>query len=371
MKRRGANEGSIRQRASGTWEARYRAADGKPRSLYARTRREAVERLRIALTERTQGIRPPSQRLTVAAFLTDWLEHSVRPRCRPATVASYEGIVRIYLVPEFGRLPLAKLGPEHLQALMARLSARPNLSATTVRYVYAVLRIALGRATKQGKVTRNVATLIDPPRKAHREIVPLTVEQILWFLDSVRGDRFEALYAAAVGTGMRQGELLALRWVDVNLETAALRVAHTLQRGTRELAAPKTERARRVLRLAPFIVDALRDHRRRQMAEQGQAWSLSGYVFTTAKGTALDTRNVTRYFQLAVARAGLPHQRFHDLRHAAATVLIEQGVDLGVVSRMLGHADLSTTADVYAHLTDRMLQSAADQMELALRSAVG
>lgn len=123
-----------------------------------------------------------------------------------------------------------------------------------------------------------------------------------------------------------------------------------------------------MLQLAPFVIEALRDHRRRQMAGQGDAWSLSGHVFITSKGTALDTRNVTRYFQLALERAGLPHQRFHDLRHAAATVLIEQGVDLSVVSRMLGHSDLATTADVYGHLTDRMLHAAAERMQSALIS---
>ena len=164
---------------------------------------------------------------------------------------------------------------------------------------------------------------------------------------------------------MRQGELLGLRWVDVNLDAGTLRVEHSLQRGTRTLAAPKTHRGRRLLQLAPFVADALREHRRRQMVGQGDAWSLSGHVFTTDKGTPLDTRNVTRYFQLALARAGLPHQRFHDLRHAAATVLIEQGVDLAIVSRMLGHSDLATTADVYGHLTDRMLQTAADRMDAA------
>lgn len=366
MSRRGQGEGSIRERSNGRWEARYRGADGRPRSIYAATRREAVERLRAALSQREHGIRPPDGRFTVAAFLADWLEHSVRPRCRPATVASYEGIVRLYLVPELGRLPLAKLGPEDIQAMLARLSTRANLSPTTVRYVYAVLRIALGRAAKQGKTIRNVATLVDPPRKAEREIHPLSAAQVRTFLESVRGDRFEALYTAAVGTGMRQGELLGLRWVDVNLDAGTLRVEHSLQRGTRTLAAPKTHRGRRQLQPPPFVIEALREHRRRQMADQGDAWSLSGHVFTTAKGTPLDTRNVTRYFQLALARAGLPHQRFHDLRHAAATVLIEQGVDLSVVSRMLGHSDLATTADVYGHLTDRMLQTAADKMERAL-----
>jgi len=128
MKRRGQGEGSIRQRSNGRWEARYRAADGRPRSLYTKTRHEAVERLRAALTEREQGIRPPSQRLTLSAFLAEWLEHSVRPRCRPATVTSHETMVRLYLDPELGRTPIAKLGPEHVQAMLARLSTRNPLS---------------------------------------------------------------------------------------------------------------------------------------------------------------------------------------------------------------------------------------------------
>lgn len=140
--------------------------------------------------------------------------------------------------------------------MLTRLSGHGNLSATSGRYVYAVLRIALGRAAKQGKVLRNVATLVDPPRKTEREIQPLSVAQIRTFLDSVRGDRLEALYIAAVGTGMRHGELVGLRRVDVNLDAGTLRVEHSLQRGTRSLAAPKTARARRILQLAPFVADA-------------------------------------------------------------------------------------------------------------------
>ena len=371
MKRREWGEGSIRQRSTGRWEARYRAADGRPRSIYARTRQDAAQRLREALREREQGIVPADQRVTLAAYLDDWLQHSVRPRCRPATITSYEGVVNLYLVPELGRIPLAKLTPEQVQAMLARLSARPNLSATTVRYIYAILRIALGRALKAGRVNRNVCTLIDPPRKATHERHPLSAHEVRRFLASVQGDRLEALYIAAIGTGLRQSELLGLRWVDVNLDTGALRVEHALQRGTYDLAPPKTSRARRLLQLPPFVADALREHRRRQMAERGAEWSLSGFVFTTAVGTPLDHRNATRYFQSAIERAGLPHQRFHDLRHACATLLIEQGVDLATVSRMLGHADLRTTADTYAHLTDRMLQHAASRMDEVLRPAAG
>lgn len=147
-------------------------------------------------------------------------------------------------------------------------------------------------------------------------------------------------------------------WQDVDLERGDLAVRHTLQRGTRTLAEPKTERARRTLRLPRQVAAALAEHRSRQAIVP-----LTGLVFTTAIGTALDSRNVTRYLQGHLARLGLPRQRFHDLRHAFATLLIESGEDLGVVSRILGHADFATTADVYAHLTPAMLDRAAERMD--------
>jgi integrase len=363
--RRISGEGLVRQRDDGRWEARYRAADGRKRSIYARTQREAIDRLRAALIARDKGIRPVDQRLTVAGFLEDWLEHHVRPSRRIRTHESYAGIARLYIVPAIGRIPLARLEPEHVQAMLAGLKGRRGpLSDTTTRYVYSVLRIALGRALKMSRVTRNVCTLLDPPTRARREPRPLSREQLLAFLTGVRGDRLEALYVTAAGTGLRQGELLALRWQDVDLERGELAVRHTLQRGTRQLAEPKTERARRTLRLPRQVVDALLEQRSRQSIVP-----LTGLIFTTDRGTALDSRNVTRYLQGHLARLALPRQRFHDLRHAFATLMIESGEDLGVVSRILGHADFSTTADVYAHLTPAMLDRAAERMDQIMRSS--
>jgi integrase len=303
--------------------------------------------------------------VTVGAFLEDWLEHHVRPSRRATTLESYAGIVRLYLAPAIGRIPIARLEPEHVQAMLAGLKGRRGpLSDTTTRYIYAVLKIALGRALKMGRVTRNVCTLIDPPARARREPRPLSRQQLLTFLEGVRGDRLEALYVTAAGTGLRQGELLGLRWQNVDLERGELAVRHTLQRGTRLPAEPKTDRARRTLRLPRQVVTALLEHRARQAIIP-----LAGYVFTTAIGTALDSRNVTRYLQGHLARLGLPRQRFHDLRHAFATLMIESGEDLGVVSRILGHADFATTADVYAHLTPAMLDRAADRMDEILQTA--
>lgn len=245
--------------------------------------------------------------------------------------------------------------------MLTRLTTRGDLSPTTVRYAYAVLRIALGRALKSGRVVRNVATLIDPPAKVRHELRPLSLDESRSLLAGIRGDRLEALYVTALGTGLRQGELLALRWQDVDLERGELAVRHTLQRGTCTLSEPKTERARRTLRLPRQVLAALVAHRARQAIVP-----MTGLIFTTEKGTPLDTRNVTRYLQRHLIRLGLPHQRFHDLRHAFATLMVESGEDLGTVSRILGHADFATTADVYAHLTPAMLDRAAERMDAIL-----
>ncbi len=234
--------------------------------------------------------------------------------------------------------------------MIAGLSGR-GLSATTVRYAHAVLRIALGRALKSGRVVRNVATLVDAPARASREIRPLTAEQVGTFLANVDGDRLAALYVTALGTGLRQGELLGLRWQDVDLDAGTLTVRHSLALRSRQLVEPKTERSRRTLRLGSQVLGALREQRRDQLGERlaaGPRWADLDYVFATPAGQPLDSSNVLHAFQRTLARIGLPRQRFHDLRHACATLLLEQGEELGVVSKVLGHATVGTTADVYA-----------------------
>lgn len=253
-----------------------------------------------------------------------------------------------------------------LADLTTRETKRGRLSPTTVRYCHTVLRIALGRALKSGKVFRNVAALVDAPPKANHELSPLTADQVATFLDSIEGDHQRALYVTAIGTGLRQGELLGLRWADVDLDAGMLTVRHTLQRGTRTLAEPKTERGRRTLRLPGEVQEALRDHRRRQLAERlatGARWVDEDYVFTTGQGRPLAARNVLRSWHEHLERAGLPSQPFHNSRHAYATLLLEDGEELGVISRTLGHSQIATTADVYAHLTPAMLERTALRMD--------
>ena len=361
--------GTVRQRPDrDLWEGRY-WLDGRRKSVYGTTRREAQAKLRAALSAASAGIKPTPQRLTVAAYLTEWLDTSVKPRCRARTHESYQDTATRYIVPAIGRHPLAKLEPSHVAVMLADLTARGRLSPTSVRYCYVVLRIALGRAYKQGLVARNVATLVDPPAKARQERHPLTAEQTRAFLASVSGDPREALYVTALSTGMRQGELLALRWQDVELDVGTVTVRHTLQQGTHTLAPTKTERSRRTLRLPASAVTALRRHKVAQAEQRlgaGRRWQDGDFVFATSHGTPLDARNVTRYFQAALESAGLPHQRFHDLRHGYATLMLEAGEELAVVSRSLGHANLSTTADVYSHVTPAMRERSAARMERIL-----
>jgi len=372
--RRAHGEGSIRQRAGGRWEARYVAADGRMRSIYGRTKAEVTTRLRDALRDAELGVLPVSQELTTGQYLRWWLDEVVRPTVRPSTLKAYEHLVVVYLVPHLGRVRLARLQPEHVATMLREVAASPGrparkgvrgsharttpLSPTTVRAVYSVLRIALGRAVKLGKAHRNVCTLIDPPPKARRELQPLDAAQVRELMRALDGHPMSALFLTAVGTGMRQGELLALRWQDVDLGAGEARVSATLDRVTRERAEPKTARSRRVVPLPRTVVDALRAHRDAQ-----RVVSLDGYVFAQDHGAPLDPSRVLRAFHAALAAAGLPSQPFHHLRHAYATLQLEAGEELANVSKVLGHADLSTTADLYAHLTPAIARRAADRMD--------
>lgn len=311
----------------------------------------------ITADKREQGIRPPDTRLTVGAFLEDWLE-AQQQRVRPRTFQSYESTVRLYIAPSIGAIPLGKLQPEHVARMVGDLSARGTLSPTTVRAAYATIRTALGQALRQDKVIRNVATLTDPPRRNGREMHPLTRDQARALIEGTRSDPLQALYVTALGTGLRQGELLALRWQDVDLQRGELTVRHSLQRFTRELVETKTKRSRRTLRLPASVTAALVAHKDRQAVIP-----VSGLVFCTAAGEPLHSVNVTRSLHRALRRLGLPQRRFHDLRHTFATLAIEAGEDLATVSRALGHTSVATTADVYMHVTPAMRDGLAARME--------
>jgi integrase len=340
--------------------------------VYGRTRRDVQEKLAGVQRNVTDGTRIGGRDQKVGHFLTTWLEDVARPSVRPRTLRSYEQIVRVHLLPGVGAVSLSKLTPLQVQSLL-NAKRKQGLSPRTVRIIRDVLRNALGVALRWGLVTRNVAALVDVPHAPRRDVVVFNQEDARRFLAHVRGDRLEALYTVALALGLRQGEALGLRWSDVELDAGVLNVRHALLRigGRRELTEPKTALSRRTIPLPPLAVAALRSHRIRQLEERllaGDRWHDESFVFTTTVGTPLDGPTVTKRFQASLAAAGLPRQRFHDLRHGCASLLLGQGVAPRVVMELLGHSDVRLTQNVYMHVAPDLRSAAADHMEAALQS---
>lgn len=345
--------------------------DGRRRSVFGRTRAEAIRKLTRAIRDRDYGMPFHYERLTVAKFLTQWLEDSVKPAVRFSTYVSYSYLMQAHASPALGRIALARLTPQVVQKFLNDKLAS-GLSPRRVQYLHAVLRRALGQAEKWGLVSRNVAKLVDPPRVQHPEIKPLTPEESRIFLGTAVGHRLEALYIVAICLGLRQGEVLGLHWQDIDLEKGTLFVRHSLQRidGKLQLIEPKTARSRRTIALPSLAIRALRKHRVWQMEERlakGSAWLETGQVFTTRVGTPLDARNVVRQFHMLLDQAGLPRIRFHDLRHTAASLLLTQGVHPRVVMETLGHSQISLTMNVYSHVLPALQREAANSMDAILR----
>lgn len=370
-RRRGNDEGTVFQRKDGRWVAAVSGVDGRGRVYrYGKTRAEAAAKLTKALKAVQDGLPIPGERQTVGQYLEAWLEDSAKPTIRPATYDSYACLVRMHLVPELGHVPLAKLTPQQVQALLNRKLAS-GLAPRRVAMIRGVLRTALNQALRWGRVARNVATLVSPPRASHFEVRPLDPAQARAFLEAVRGDRLEALYTVALAIGLRQGEALGLRWDDVDLDAGVLHVRHALQRidGRPQFVEPKSARSRRTIVLPNLVGDALRVHRVRQTEQRlavGGEWEENGFVFTTAFGRPLNDSNVTHMFQRHLARAGLPRQRFHDLRHACASLLLAQGVSPRVVMELLGHSQITLTLNIYSHVMLGLQADAAARMHALL-----
>ncbi len=368
--RRGNGEGSIYKRADGRWEARVSLDNGRRKAFYGRTRPEVSQKLAAALKARQDGLPAISERQTIRQYLGHWLE-STRPSLRPKTWLRYEQLLRLHVVPEIGNVRLVRLTPQHLQKLYAgRLEA--GLSPASVVQLHAVLRRALGRAARWDLVTRNVAGLVTPPRLERREMSTLSPEQARSLLDAADGDRLEALYTLAVTTGMRQGEILALRWREVDLDGGSLQVKATLQRNHEGFvfAEPKTAHSRRQVALAGAVVRGLHRHRVRQAEERlqiGTAWEDNDLVFANEVGRPIEATNLrNRSFWPLLKRAALPRIRFHDLRHTAATLLLGEGMHPKIVSEMLGHSKIAITLDLYSHVTPTMQRQAAETMDAVL-----
>ncbi|MDQ3362650.1 MAG: site-specific integrase [Actinomycetota bacterium] len=380
MPKRGNGEGSISKRSGGGWMAQYYVLSGtggrERRTLYAKTRTEAARKLARAIGERDTGFVVDAGRLTMGDYLERWLEDSVKGTVRTSTYEAYRYMVEPHLVPFLGALKLRDINPVHVRALY-REKLEAGLSAATVRKMHAVLSKAMKQAVMDGLVHRNVCDSVRPPRLARKEIRPLDPEQAGALLRAAASDRLEALYVLAVHTGMREGELLGLKWEDVSLdgEEPVLRLRRALVReaGKVALGELKTPKSRRQVRLTRAAAGALRAHLARQMEEierAGPSYRAGGLVFATESGSPINPSNLrNRSFKPLLRRAGLAGICFHDLRHTCATLLLTRNVHPKLVQELLGHATISMTLDTYSHFLPSMGDQTVRAMEAALGSA--
>ena len=375
MSKNGNGEGGItRHKKSGLYMARYTVqtpTGSKRKTLYGKTRREVDEKLTKAKADRDGGLLFDADNMKLGEYLGRWLTDSVRDTVRPTTFERYEQMVRLHIRPVLGQLKLKNLTSTHVRGLY-RQKLDAGLAPRTVQYVHVTLHKALEQAIVDGLIPRNVTEAVKPPQVRREEMRPLTAEQVRILFDVGAGDRLEALYVLAVTTGLRQGELLGLKWDDVDLEEGTLRVRRTLTtaKSGPALAAPKTKGSRRTVRLKQTPLSALKSHLNRQLEEidrAGDRWRENGLIFASEAGEPLDRRIITTHrFKPLLKRAGLPQIRFHDLRHTCATILLSKNVNPKVVSEMLGHSSIAITLDTYSHVLPTMQESAADAMEEAL-----
>lgn len=337
--------------------------------FYSKNRHEvvaAVNRLAADLLEGVEIEREHKDHVTVRQYMTEWLRDIAPSTVAVSTLVRYESAVRTHILPELGDFELSELTPQQVQALHTKQSKK-GLAPATVRYSNMVLRSALKNALTWGLVTRNVAALVTLPRIEQKPRIVLTAAQVQTFVESIRGHRLEAFFIVDMLHGLRRGEMLGLRWEDVDLDAGLVRVEQTIHRagGKLHISKPKTAMSKGIVYLAPVAVEALRAHRTRQMFERalaGPRWRESGLVFTTRWGTGIEPRNINRTFDSLLKKAKLPHVTVHGMRHTAASLMFSQGANLKEVSEALRHSRVGITADTYIDLYDPGRRAVADKV---------
>jgi integrase len=399
MAKRGDHEGTIRKLKNGKgFKGAVRLgvdADGKPiRKWVQRTRRDEVQAELKRLTRKFEQKQPiNAASLTVGRFTTEWLEDWVKPNRSYSTYHSYEKMVRLYIVPLLGDVPLDDLTGQEVQKFLNKLGnmtaevrfakQRSNLgrkmlhveylSPASIQNTHAILKSALSRAVKWGKLAINPAKNAESPKQQKYEAHPLTLKQAAALTKAVDGDRYEFAFSCAA-IGLRFGEILGLSrtdfvWSDNTFSAGVLNVTRQLQRVKGKglvLVNLKSKKSRRQIKLPKFFIES---YLRRVMIQEqdridaGEEWKETGLVFTDCFGGFVQHRAIRTIFKAALKKAGLPDIRFHDLRHTAATLLLAKGVPMKMVSEILGHSTPQITMEIYAHVTEEMRDQSTDAFD--------
>jgi integrase len=378
QKRRGHGEGTLYQRADGRWAAEISLENGKRKTLYAKTRKEAAEKLNQALQEQRQGTLVTAPQQTLETHMNQWL-HMKRRELKGGTFAYYTYNVECHINPHLGQVKLQKLAPEHIQGFYTELLE--ELSPNTVHLIHTILKAALDVAVKWKKIVSNPCLSVTPPRAEKKDIQYVTLEQAKRLMEvAKRHWMIAALIPVAIATGMRRGEMLALTWEDIDFEKKTISITKSLSYDDRDgtgkkyrVETPKTATSKRSVSLPDFAVLALQDHLAVQLDKRLAAptWEHPELVFTNSSGGYYWYKILTDQFRSILAEAGLPLMPFHGLRHSAATILHTMGVDYNVIKQRLGHSRIATTLDIYSHVTAAMQEEAVDKLNMHFQQSRG
>jgi integrase len=348
---------------------RYQTLEGRrDKRTTVKTEAEAKRRLNKWRHEIDEGILPSveADTITVGHYLDLWLK-TIEGTVSRHTYKDYEGKVRLHLKPALGKIRLKNLTRMDVQRLINQ-KAREGLSPRSIEYIHTTLSKALNAAVDADLARKNVAARMQLPQKHHSEKKVLTAEEVRRFFDTAAEaeDRFYALYVVALTTGLRRGELLGLKWGDLDLDRDSLKVQRSLDgHGKPVERAPKRESSRRSVKLVPEAVAALELHRRRQLEDRlraGPRWEDNDYVFPSKLGTPMSGDNlVKRNLRPLLEKAGLPPLTFHELRHTFASLAFAAREHPGMVQKILGHSSIVQTMDTYSHLVPGMADDAAER----------
>ncbi len=359
---------------------------GKRRQLWRSikgTKKEA-EALRVELLhQRDSGVDAPPGKLTVAQYLERWLRDYAEPNTSPKNYRTCSDTVRRHLIPAIGSLLLTKLRPQHIQGFYARLlregrlDGKGGLSPRSVQRQHQVLHVALRHAVQWQLLSLNPADAVQPPRGQRQEIRPLGLDEIQRLLTAADETPYGTLVNLALMTGLRLGELTGLRWGDTDLEAGAIHVQQVCQWLPHQGATfrpPKTPKSRRAVALSPDTVERLRRHRQQQLETRvalGPDYEGRDLVMATPLGTPIDPSNLRRAWRAILKTAGIASLRFHDLRHAHASLMLQQGVHPKIVSERLGHSGVGITLNLYSHVAPGLQEQAAAGLDRLVRRADG
>lgn len=382
-KKRANGEGSIRKRKDGRWEGRFTVGHdpitGKviTKNVLARTQAECREKLKAELNKAEILDYSKADKITVGAWLDTWYNNYVKTTLRPSTVKNYETLIRLHIKPTIGDIPLKQLTPTFLQQLYARLLEcgrveRPEsenqpkgLSVKTVRNIHTIVRSACEKAVIERLLMFNPAVGCELPRKERKEMKTLPLDQLQTFFAAAKKYGSFEMFYLELATGLRRGELLGLKWSDINFTTGAIRIQRQVQRvdGKVQEVKLKTDNAYRTIMVEKDILDMLQNMKNERKVQ-------SEYVFCSPTGGILEPGAQRKKLQILLKNCGMEKIRFHDLRHTFATLALQNGVDVKTLSGILGHYSAAFTLDTYGHISTQMQQDAAQKVGGFLRSNV-